>query len=77
MPRHKHTVPVICFVMRGDLLVKIGDAPEVRASEGSVTYEPSGIIISYLRNASSNTSAQLGCALLASEADGVLNVPLP
>jgi hypothetical protein len=62
--------------MRGDFPVKTGDAPEVRACESSVTYQPSGIIISYFRNASSNTSAQLGCALLVSEADAVLNVPL-
>jgi quercetin dioxygenase-like cupin family protein len=77
MPRHKHTVPVVCFVMRGDFLVKIGDAPEARAPEGSVTYEPPGIVIGYFRNASSSAPAQLGCALLASDTDTVLNVPLP
>jgi quercetin dioxygenase-like cupin family protein len=77
MPRHKHMVPVVCFVTHGDFLVKIGDAPEARAPEGSVTYEPPGAVIGYFRNASAIAPAQLGCALLAGDADTVLSVPLP
>ena len=77
MPRHKHTVPVVCFVTRGAFLVKIGDAPETSVSEGAVTYEPPGVVVGYFRNASTTNPAQLGCVALASDADTVLNIMLP
>ena len=76
MPRHKHTVPVVCFVARGEFLVKIGDAPERRAPEGSVTYEPPETVVGYFRNASATAPARLSCASLAGDADKALNVML-
>ena len=77
MPRHKHTVPVVCFVTRGAFMVRIGDQPEASAPLGSVTYEPPGAVVEYFRNASASEPAQLGCMQLAGAADTVLNVPLP
>ncbi|WP_372785899.1 cupin domain-containing protein [Phenylobacterium sp.] len=76
MPRHKHTVPVICFIAKGDFLVKIGDAPERRAAQGSTTYEPPETTVHYFRNASGTEPAQLLCASLAGKDDKVLNVML-
>lgn len=76
MPEHKHTVPVICFVTAGDFLTKIGEAPETRAPQGSVTYEPPQVVVHYFRNASATTPAQLTCASLAGSEDKVLNVML-
>jgi quercetin dioxygenase-like cupin family protein len=76
MPRHKHTVPVICFIAKGDFLVKIGDAPERRAPQGSTTYEPPEVTVHYFRNASATEPAQLLCASLAGKDDKVLNVML-
>ena len=76
MPRHRHNVPVVCFVTRGEFLVKIGDAPERRAAEGSVTLERPGEVVQYFRNASATTTAQLSCASLAGDDDKVLNVML-
>ena len=76
MPRHKHTVPVICFVTKGDFLTRIGDAPERRAPQGSVTYEPAETVVHYFRNASASEGAQLTCASLAGSHDKVLNVML-
>jgi len=76
MPRHKHTVPVICFIAKGDFLVKIGDAPERRAAEGTTTLEPPEVIVHYFKNASATTPAQLLCASLAGRDDKVLNVML-
>ena len=76
MPRHKHTVPVICFISRGDFLVKIGDAPERGAAQGSTTYEPPETTVHYFRNASATEPAQLLCASLAGRDDKVLNVML-
>jgi quercetin dioxygenase-like cupin family protein len=77
MPRHMHTVPVICFVTKGDLLVKIGDAEERPAPLGAVTYEGPGITVHYFKNASATQPAQLNCAVLAGPKDKVLNVMLP
>jgi quercetin dioxygenase-like cupin family protein len=77
MPRHKHTVPVICFIAKGDFLVKIGDAPERRAVQGTTTYEPPETVVHYFRNASATEGAQLLCASLAGAADKELNVMLP
>jgi quercetin dioxygenase-like cupin family protein len=77
MPRHKHTVPVVCFVTQGDFLVRIGDAPERRAPQGSVTFEPPETVVQYFRNASATAPAQLECASLAGDDDKVLNVMLP
>ena len=77
MPRHKHTVPVICFVTRGTFLVSIGDAPERRAEVGTVTYEPPQTIVHYFRNASATDPAQLECASLAGDDDHILNVMSP
>ena len=76
MPRHKHTVPVICFISKGDFLVKIGDAPERRAAQGTTTYEPAEVVVHYFRNASATEPAQLLCASLAGQDDKVLNVML-
>jgi len=76
MPAHRHTVPVICFISRGDFLVSIGDEPERRASLGTTTYEPPGVTVHYFRNASSTAPAQLQCASLAGAEDKVLNVML-
>jgi quercetin dioxygenase-like cupin family protein len=76
MPRHKHTVPVICFVAKGDFLVRIGDAPERRVAEGTTTFEPPEVTVHYFRNASASAPAQLLCASLAGDADKVLNVML-
>ena len=76
MPRHKHTVPVICFIAKGDFLVKIGDAPEHRAQQGATTYEPPQVTVHYFKNASSTEPAQLLCASLAGKDDKVLNVML-
>jgi quercetin dioxygenase-like cupin family protein len=76
MPEHKHTVPVICFVTAGDFLTKIGDAPEILAAQGSVTYEPPQVVVHYFRNASETAPAQLTCASLAGSEDKVLNIML-
>jgi quercetin dioxygenase-like cupin family protein len=76
MPEHKHTVPVICFVTAGDFLTRIGDAPETRAPQGSVTFEPPQVVVHYFRNASATAPAQLTCASLAGSEDKVLNVML-
>jgi quercetin dioxygenase-like cupin family protein len=76
MPRHKHTVPVVCFVAKGDFLVKIGDAPERRAQQGATTYEPPEVTVHYFKNASATEPAQLLCASLAGKDDKVLNVML-
>jgi quercetin dioxygenase-like cupin family protein len=76
MPRHKHTVPVVCFISKGDFLVKIGDAPERRVPQGATTYEPPEVTVHYFRNASATEPAQLLCASLAGQDDKVLNVML-
>jgi quercetin dioxygenase-like cupin family protein len=76
MPAHKHTVPVICFVSKGDFLARIGDEPERRAAFGTTTYEPPGVTVHYFRNASATAPAQLQCASLAGAEDKVLNVML-
>jgi quercetin dioxygenase-like cupin family protein len=76
MPAHKHSVPVICFIAKGDFLVKIGDAPERRVPQGATTYEPPEVTVHYFRNASATESAQLLCASLAGQDDKVLNVML-
>jgi quercetin dioxygenase-like cupin family protein len=76
MPTHKHTVPVICFVTKGDFLVRIGDEAERRAAFGTTTYEPPGVTVHYFRNASPTEPAQLQCASLAGAEDKVLNVML-
>src|SRR5258708_36850439 len=76
MPEHKHPVPVICFVTKGDFLTRIGEAAERRAALGSVTYEPAGVVVHYFKNASASEGAQLTCASLAGSGDTVLNVML-
>jgi quercetin dioxygenase-like cupin family protein len=76
MPPHKHTVPVICFIAKGEFLVKIGDAPERRALQGATTYEPAEVTVHYFKNASASETAQLLCASLAGEEDKILNVML-
>ena len=76
MPEHKHTVPVICHVTTGDSLTRIGEAAQRRAPQGSVTYEPAGVVVRYFRNASASEGAQLTCASLAGSEDTVLNVML-
>ena len=76
MPMHKHTVPVICFVSKGNFLTKIGDEDERVAAFGTVTYEPPGVVVSYFKNASASAPAQLQCAALAGYHDTVLNIML-
>jgi quercetin dioxygenase-like cupin family protein len=76
MPTHKHTVPVVCFVTRGDFLVAIADRPEVRVAQGGVTLEGPGEIVRYFKNASATAGAELTCASLAGNEDKVLNVML-
>ncbi|MES2289169.1 MAG: cupin domain-containing protein [Pseudomonadota bacterium] len=76
MPRHKHNVPVICFVTKGNFLSNIGDAGEKPADVGDVTYEPPGVVVRYFQNASQTEAAQLLCASLAGENDTQLNVML-
>ena len=77
MPRHKHTVPVICFVTKGEFLAKIGSEPERRVGLGEVTYEPPGVVVVYFRNGSTTAAAQLECSSLAGDEDKTLNVMLP
>ncbi len=76
MPTHKHTVPVICFISKGDFLVKIGDAPERRAAQGTTTYEAPEVTVHYFKNASVSEPAQLLCTSLAGQDDKVLNIML-
>lgn len=76
MPRHKHNVPVVCFVTRGAFLVSIGAAPVRSVHAGDVTLEPAGAIVNYFRNASSKAPAELLCAALAGKEDRELNVML-
>lgn len=77
MLAHKHTVPVVCFVTRGEFLVSIGDEPERRAALGAVTYEPAETVVHAFKNASDTAPAQLECASLASVNDHTLIVMLP
>jgi quercetin dioxygenase-like cupin family protein len=76
MPTHKHTVPVICFISKGQFRVKIGDTPERLAATGTTTYEPPGVTVHYFKNASATEPAELLCASLAGRADKELNVML-
>lgn len=76
MPQHKHTVPVVCFVTKGDFLVSIGSRPEHRVAQGGVTFEGPGEIVHYFKNASATSGAELSCASLAGDEDKVLNVML-
>ena len=76
MPAHRHPVPVICFVTKGNLLVRIGDAPEEKVPTGAVTYEPAGAVTHYFRNASSSEPAQIACATLAGAGENTARVML-
>jgi quercetin dioxygenase-like cupin family protein len=76
MPRHKHNVPVVCFVTKGSFLVSIADAPVRTVHAGDVTLEPTGAIVNFFRNASTRAPAELLCAALAGKADRELNVML-
>lgn len=76
MPRHKHNVPVVCFVVKGSFTLSVGDAPIRSVRAGDVTLEPAGAIVSFFRNASSREPAELLCASLAGREDRVLNVML-
>jgi quercetin dioxygenase-like cupin family protein len=76
MPTHSHTVPVVCFVTKGDFLVSIADRPERRVAQGGVTFEGPGEIVHYFKNASATAPAELTCASLAGSDDKVLNVML-
>ena len=77
MPTHKHTVPVVCFISKGQFRVKIGDAPERLVATGATTYEPPGVTVHYFKNASATEPAELLCASLAGQDDKELNVMLP
>jgi quercetin dioxygenase-like cupin family protein len=76
MPRHKHNVPVVCFVTKGSFLVSIGEMPVRTVYSGEVTLEAAGAIVNFFRNASAKTPAELHCAALAGKADKELNVML-
>jgi len=76
MPQHLHPVPVICFVAKGAVLVRIGDAPERRVAEGGVTYEAANQVVHHVRNASIRKPARLLCAALAAGPDMRLNIML-
>jgi quercetin dioxygenase-like cupin family protein len=76
MPRHKHNVPVVCFVTRGSFVFSIGDAPVRSVRAGDVTLEPAGATVNFFRNASTREPAELLCASLAGKEDKVLNVML-
>ena len=76
MPTHKHTVPVICFVSKGEFRVKIGETPERLAATGTTTYEPPSVTVHYFKNASVTEPAELLCASLAGQEDKALNVML-
>jgi quercetin dioxygenase-like cupin family protein len=76
MPRHKHNVPVVCFVAKGSFLVSIGDRPVRSVHVGDVTLEPAGAIVNFFRNASTREAAELLCASLAGKEDKILNVML-
>jgi quercetin dioxygenase-like cupin family protein len=76
MPRHKHNVPVVCFVVKGSFAVSIGDAPVRSYRAGDVTLEPAGAVVNFFRNASTREPAELLCASLAGKDDKVLNVML-
>jgi len=76
MPKHKHTVPVVCFIAKGSFAVRIGDAPERIVPMGQVTIEPAETVVHYFRNISATEPAQLLCASLAGDQDKVLNVML-
>ncbi len=70
MPKHKHSVPVICFIYQGDVLVKIGDAPEGRATQGTTTYGAPEVTVHSFRNA---WAAEPG---LAADGVGMSGAPL-
>jgi quercetin dioxygenase-like cupin family protein len=76
MPRHKHNVPVVCFVTKGSFVVSIGDAPTRSVRAGDVTLEPAGAVVNFFRNASAKAPGELLCASLAGKEDKVLNVML-
>lgn len=76
MPRHKHNVPVVCFVVKGSFIVSIGDAPIRSYRAGDVTLEPAGPVVNFFRNASTRAPGELLCASLAGKEDKVLNVML-
>jgi len=76
MPRHKHNVPVVCFVTRGSFVVSIDTAPVRTVRAGDITLEPAGAIVNYFRNASARAPGELLCAALAGKADRELNVML-
>jgi len=76
MPMHMHPVPVVCFVAKGDFLVKIGDAPERPASFGTATYEAPGVVVHYFKNASTTEPAEMLCAALAGADDKIISVML-
>lgn len=76
MPRHKHNVPVVCFVTKGNFVVSMADAPIRSVGAGDITLEPAGAVVNFFRNASSKAPAELLCAALAGNEDKVLNVML-
>jgi quercetin dioxygenase-like cupin family protein len=65
MPRHRHSVPVVCFVAKGSFVYSIGAAPVQSAHEGDVTIEPAEATVNFFRNASTRAPAELLCAALA------------
>jgi quercetin dioxygenase-like cupin family protein len=76
MPRHKHNVPVVCFVTKGSFTVSMADAPIRSVSAGDITLEPAGAVVNFFRNVSTKAPAELLCAALAGNEDKVLNVML-
>lgn len=76
MPRHRHNVPVVCFVTKGSFDASIEGAPVRHVRVGEVTIEPAGAVVNYFRNASKTAPGELLCASLAGDEDKVLNVML-
>lgn len=76
MPRHKHNVPVVCFVTKGMFEANVEGVPIRHVRIGDVTVEPAGAIVNYFRNESRTAPAELLCAALAGDEDKVLNVML-
>ena len=76
MPRHRHNVPVVCFVTKGTFEANVEGAPVRHVRAGDVTVEPAGAVVNYFRNESRTAPAELLCAALAGDEDKVLNVML-
>ena len=55
--RHTHTGGVVGYVIDGDILFEIDGQPATRLRNGSVFYEPPGVVIARFDNASDTATA--------------------